>query len=142
MAKPKTAIVLIHGIGEQRPMDTLWGFVEAAWVHDPQLVHPSRNEVWSKPELVTGSFELRRVTTREGSFGDKRRCDFFEFYWAHRMQGHTLGGLVRWSLGLFVRPPSADECRRSICGPGLMVAPLPAAKASTISSKRAGVRSS
>ena len=107
MAKPKTAIVLIHGIGEQRPMDTLWGFVKAAWVHDPQLVHPSRDEVWSKPELVTGSFELRRVTTREGSYGDKRRCDFFEFYWAHRMQGHTLGGLVRWSLGLFVRRPSA-----------------------------------
>ena len=70
MAKPKTAVVLIHGIGEQRPMDTLWGFVRAAWTHDAELVHATRNEVWSKPELVTGSFELRRITTREASYGD------------------------------------------------------------------------
>lgn len=106
MAKPKTAVVLIHGIGEQRPMDTLWGFVRAAWTHDAELVHATRNEVWSKPELVTGSFELRRITTREASYGDKRRFDFFEFYWAHRMQGHTLGGLLRWTLKLFLRAPS------------------------------------
>jgi hypothetical protein len=105
--RKKTAVVLIHGIGEQRPMDTLWGFVQAAWMLDPQLVHSSRNEVWSKPEMVSGSFELRRITTREASFGEKSRFDFFEFYWAHHMQGHTLGGLARWTLRLFVRPPSA-----------------------------------
>lgn len=105
-AKRKTAVVLIHGIGEQRPMDTLWGFVRAAWTHDPKIVHPSRREVWSKPELITGSFELRRITTREASYGDKRRFDFFEFYWAHHMQGHTLGGLFRWTLKLFLRSPA------------------------------------
>lgn len=103
----KTAVVLIHGIGEQRPMDTLWGFVQAAWVLDTELVHSSRNEVWSKPEMISGSFELRRVTTREASVGAKARFDFFEFYWAHHMQGHTLGGLARWTVRLFVRPPSA-----------------------------------
>lgn len=106
VAKRKTAVVLIHGIGEQRPMDTLWGFVRAAWTHDAELVHSSRNEVWSKPELITGSFELRRITTREASYGDKRRFDFFEFYWAHHMQGHTLGRLFRWTLKLFLRSPA------------------------------------
>ena len=105
--KKKTAVVVIHGIGEQRPMDTLWGFVKATWITDSTLVHPSRNEVYSKPETATGSFELRRVTTREASAGDKKRADFFEFYWAHHMQGHTLGGLSRWVLGLFLRKPSS-----------------------------------
>jgi len=28
---PKQAIVVIHGMGEQMPMDTIKGFVRAAW---------------------------------------------------------------------------------------------------------------
>jgi len=30
----KQAVLLIHGIGEQRPMDTLRGFVETVWTSD------------------------------------------------------------------------------------------------------------
>ncbi len=106
-------------------MDTLWGFVEAAWVNDSALVHHTRNETWSKPELLSGSFELRRVTTREAATGDRRRFDFFEYYWAHRMQGHTLGGLVRWTLGLFIRPSSAvPPDLRPVWALGLMLLAL------------------
>jgi hypothetical protein len=32
--RKKLAVVIIHGIGEQIPMDTLRGFVETAWVRD------------------------------------------------------------------------------------------------------------
>src|SRR5438128_2316266 len=98
--RPKTAVVMIHGMGEQWPMDTLRGFVEAAWSSDPDL-NPewSEGETYSKPERITGSFELRRITTRfwarrPGS--PDRRVDFFEFYWAHMMQGNSFGAVLAW----------------------------------------------
>jgi hypothetical protein len=98
------------------------GLCPRGLVDDAVLVHATRNEVWSKPELVTGSFELRRITIREASYAEKRRFDFLEFYRARRMQGHTLGGLLRWTLKLFLRAPSQvpkrlflwnrEKCRR------------------------------
>lgn len=114
MATQKTAVVMIHGLGEQRPMDTIASFVKAAWRTDDGLVDPSRAEVFFKPELVTGSFELRRITTLSGSAGKKKRVDFFEFYWAHHMQGHTVGQLMAWLSGLFIRSPASVP--RSVFG--------------------------
>jgi len=57
------AVVVIHGMGEQRPMDTIKAFVKAVWETDAvitanDLPHPS--QVWSKPDVRTGSLELRR----------------------------------------------------------------------------------
>ncbi|WP_127088258.1 hypothetical protein [Aquabacter cavernae] len=105
--KPKTAIVLIHGMGEQRPMGTLWGFVEAAWCADRRLVDGYDAEVYAKPDTINDSFELRRVTTRYWKGEPQRRVDFFEFYWAHLMRGNTVHGVVGWLVSLFVRWPSS-----------------------------------
>ena len=33
----KTAVVVVHGMGEQRPMETLWGLVTALWTADPDI---------------------------------------------------------------------------------------------------------
>jgi hypothetical protein len=35
--KREQAVLLIHGIGEQRPMDTFRGFVNAVWKTDTAL---------------------------------------------------------------------------------------------------------
>ena len=35
--KKKIAVVVIHGMGEQKPMQTLRGFVESVWQHDRNL---------------------------------------------------------------------------------------------------------
>jgi hypothetical protein len=85
----KTAVVVIPGMGEQRPMETLWGFVDAAWTYDHNVIIAKRAHTFAKPDSITGAFELRRITTRQGqrSVG---RVDFFEFYWAHLMRGNTL----------------------------------------------------
>ena len=50
------AVVVIHGMGEQRPMDTINAFVQAVWETDAvitanKLPHPS--QVWSKPDPRT-----------------------------------------------------------------------------------------
>ena len=36
----KQAVVVIHGIGEQVPMATLWGLVESVWSKDSGLSAP------------------------------------------------------------------------------------------------------
>jgi hypothetical protein len=51
---PKQPIVVIHGMGEQVPMDTLRGFVRAVWETDSEITKnglPNPAEVWSKPDL-------------------------------------------------------------------------------------------
>src|SRR5438552_7982135 len=67
--RKKIAVVVTHGMGEQIPMETLRGFVEAAWVTDSGAHWPSPpderpEDIWIKPDDVTGSLELRRITTR------------------------------------------------------------------------------
>jgi hypothetical protein len=112
-SEPKTAVIVIHGMGEQWPMNTLRGFVGAAWRHDKDLVEDwSEGETYSKPERVTGNFELRRITTRywrrlPGDEAPARRVDFFEFYWAYLMQGNTFGSVLSWLLRLLIRRPSS-----------------------------------
>jgi hypothetical protein len=107
------AVVIIHGMGEQRPMDTIKAFVKAVWETDEvitanNLPHPS--QVWSKPDLRTGSCELRRITTRESitsaSFLHGVRTDFYELYWADLTAGSTWDQFTGWIRGLLLRPLS------------------------------------
>jgi hypothetical protein len=107
------AVVVIHGMGEQRPMDTIKAFVKAVWEADEvitanKLPHPT--QVWSKPDVRTGSLELRRITTRESipsaSFPHGVRTDFYELYWADLTAGSTWDQLTGWVHGLLLRPLS------------------------------------
>lgn len=101
----KQAVLLIHGIGEQRPMDTLRGFVEEVWRKDASIQNPhAGNGVWSKPDNLSRSFELRRLTTPQNNAGIK--TDFFEFYWAHLMDGTSYGHVWAWTTSLLFRRPS------------------------------------
>jgi len=105
MPKPKQAVVLIHGIGEQVPMETLRGFVEAVWSSDQTLRDKyTPSTVWSKPDEVSKNYELRRLTTAENVAG--RRTDFFEFYWADLMEDTRLAHLIAWARVLLLRSPA------------------------------------
>jgi hypothetical protein len=105
------AVVVIHGMGEQIPMDTIKGFVDAVWQKDGVITAnelPNPSEVWSKPDARTGSLELRRITTRESiassSFPNGVRTDFYELYWADLTAGATWQALKAWVSGLLFRP--------------------------------------
>jgi hypothetical protein len=105
------AVVVIHGMGEQRPMDTIKGFVRAVWETDDQITRnrlPNPTQVWSKPDARTGSLELRRITTRETipseEFPGGVRTDFYELYWADLTAGSTWDQFVGWASGLLFRP--------------------------------------
>ncbi|PVV05658.1 MAG: hypothetical protein B6D77_18625 [gamma proteobacterium symbiont of Ctena orbiculata] len=106
MSIEKQAVLMIHGIGNQRPMETLWSFVETVW-SDHKAIHNefAGSHVWSKPDYVSNNFELRRLTTPQNSAGIK--TDFFEFYWAHLMHGTGYGHLIGWLISLLWRKPSS-----------------------------------
>jgi hypothetical protein len=88
-------------MGEQRPMETLRGLVQALWTCDSDITGPHDRTIYSKPDAITGSFELRRITTRNVKLENdyQKRVDFFEFYWAHLMTGNTIKGVASWLAG-------------------------------------------
>lgn len=101
----RQAVLLIHGIGEQRPMASLREFVDAVWVSDRAVQRPGAQAgaFWSKPYNLSQNFELRRLTTGENRAG--HRTDFFEFYWAHLMHGTRIGHVLAWAATLMLRRP-------------------------------------
>ena len=103
--KKNQAVIIIHGMGEQKPMDSLRGFVEAVWSSDEDVQNPhiSGESTFSKPDYASRSFELRRLTTVSGLNG--WRTDFFEFYWAHQMHSTSLSHLLDWFRFLMLRQP-------------------------------------
>lgn len=109
---PKQAVLVIHGMGEQMPMDTIKSFVRAVWETDTVITAnglPNPAEVWSKPDVRTGSLELRRITTRESiptkTFSAGVRSDFYELYWADLSGGSTWSQVQDWIAGLLLRNP-------------------------------------
>ena len=117
MSDKKQAVILVHGMGQQVPMETLRGFVQTMWVEDPGIrarlsSDPAGkgNPVWWKPDNSTGSLELSRITTRHIHADDETivgpRTDFYELYWADVTDGNTLTQLKDWFLKLMWRWPS------------------------------------
>lgn len=117
------AVIVIHGMGEQVPMGTLNGFVEAVWTTDDSLTNrdkpdpntgasrkggPINNAAWYKPDEASRSFELRRITTETSAptqNGKGRRTDFYEYYWAHQIHGMIIKDVLAWVKCLLLRNP-------------------------------------
>lgn len=72
----RVAVVLLHGIGEQRPMGTLRGFVKGVF----------GESVRSRPDRLSALFEVRRLDVKSDEFN----VDCYELYWAHHMTSSTL----------------------------------------------------
>ena len=90
----RQAVVLIHGIGEQKPMSTVRSFVKAVLADDD----PNQSAYWSKPDEMSQLFELRLLRSR-----GRTSTDFYEYYWAYNLSGTTLRHLGRWLFGLAIR---------------------------------------
>ncbi len=107
---PRQAIVLVHGIGNQRPMATLRRFVEEL------LAGCDRDgpRYYSKPDRFETTRELRRlaVPCLGGKWGSDCEpfgvdTDFYEFYWAYLIRDTTWRHLVGWFKALMLRIPLA-----------------------------------
>ena len=120
------AVVVIHGMGEQIPMDTIKDFVRSVWQDDKEITrngHPHPTEVWRKPDPRTGALELRRITTRETipsppEFPAGVRTDFYELYWADLTAGATWDSLEAWVSDLRRLWPAIQAARHRRAQPG------------------------
>jgi hypothetical protein len=100
--RPRQAVVLIHGIGEQRPMETLRAFV-SAFLED--------GTYHSKPDMLSDTDEMRRLKLRKFVADDPAKStnpdwpetDFYEYYWAHQMYGTTISHVVSWLRRIMFR---------------------------------------
>lgn len=110
----KQAVVMIHGMGEQVPMETLMSFAEVVWATDTELINAHRpdsstggtrttNAIWFKPDKHSRSYELRRLATE--SLPARGSTHFYEYYWAHLMEGTTFEHFRAWLKDLLWRSP-------------------------------------
>ncbi len=99
MATQRQAVVIVHGMGEQRPLDALTKFIRAA-------LPPQEDGTWKFHSLrdnASESFESRRFLAP--AEGDRPQTEFFEYHWAHLMQGNRLSDMVPTFLKLMRRLP-------------------------------------
>ena len=65
--KVRQAVVMVHGMGEQRPLDTLTTFVKAALPDPPDgTVVDDDQPFFSRPDLMTESYESPRLPRPAG----------------------------------------------------------------------------
>jgi hypothetical protein len=90
----RQAVVIVHGMGEQKPNDTLRGFITAALPPTPK----AEDGYHSRPDKITDSYEARRfLAPRYAPGGEEKNAqtEFYEYHWSHMMQGNRLDDM--WS---------------------------------------------
>jgi hypothetical protein len=95
----RTAVLVVHGMGSQRPLDTVRGVVDAVWLRGD---HSARGErrTWNHPELGGVDIDLPVITTNFVPETDHRRIDFHELYWAHLMSETRAVAVLLWLFEL------------------------------------------
>ncbi|TBX66133.1 hypothetical protein EZL74_11130 [Flavobacterium silvisoli] len=91
--KQRQAVVIIHGIGNQMPMETTREFVEN--------IKDNSDILYSSPDREANFFETRRLSL------SRKKTDFYEFYWANLVNEPSSSDLREWiSVILFKKEPS------------------------------------
>jgi hypothetical protein len=91
-ARTRQAVIVVHGIGEQRPGQFLRDFVKG--------VFDSQEEIhFVRPDYRSKLFEMRMVSVPR-SDGERPTTDVYEFYWAHLVRDTTLSQVYGWLVRL------------------------------------------
>jgi hypothetical protein len=106
------AVVLIHGIGEQRPGRTLRPFADAVL---PKISEWEGKKYHSEIDEVSFDYRKLVANTKDkpqsnlglcASIVTPRNTDFFEYYWAPITEGTTWRHVIRWLWRILKRLPS------------------------------------
>ena len=104
--KLRTAVLVVHGMGSQRPLDTVRGVINAVWFNDDDHLQDAQHKLWSHPEPSGVDLDLTVMTTNEiPGTTDKRVADFHELYWAHLMSETKAVAVLLWLFELGRRGP-------------------------------------
>lgn len=88
-----TAVLLVHGLGDPRPLQTLDDFAGTALAP-----HTGYHAL---PTEITDTYEARRFATDPGH----PRVDFYEYDWPYLMTTGRSAGVAPTALRLFLRRP-------------------------------------
>ena len=103
--KIRQAVIIVHGMGEQKPMTTLRGFASSILDYE-QKVALAQDDYeltrWVKPNIHSTSYNSKRITVGERP-GYRPVTDFMEYYWAHNMRDNCLSHVWGWFLGLMFK---------------------------------------
>jgi hypothetical protein len=98
-AHNRTAVLVVHGMGSQRPLDTVRGVVNAVWLGADHPTGKARR-IWTHPERTGLDIDLPVITTNILPEDGYHRIDFHEFYWAHLMSETRAVAVLLWLFEL------------------------------------------
>jgi hypothetical protein len=99
MVNQRQAVVIVHGMGEQRPLDALTKFIRAGL----PPASPGNWKFYSKRDVASESFDSRRFLAPADRV--RPQTEFFEYHWAHLMQGNRMSDMLPTFLKLIRRLP-------------------------------------
>jgi len=74
----RTAVLVVHGIGSQRALETVRGVIRGVWL-DSENPNDKGKRIWTHPERDGADIDLSVMTTNEvPDSKDKRSVDFHE----------------------------------------------------------------
>jgi hypothetical protein len=89
----RQAVIVVHGIGEQRPGQLLRQFVANIFDRDAGELH------FVKPDQVSSLFEMRMATVPRKDVS-RPTTDVYELYWAHLIRDTSASQVYGWVLRL------------------------------------------
>jgi len=105
----RTAVLVVHGIGSQRALETVRGVIKAVWLNGENPYDAGRR-LWSHPERDGADIDLTVMTTNEvPQSRDGRVVDFHELYWAHLMSETKPVAVLLWLYELCRKGPIMKE---------------------------------
>lgn len=112
--RKRTAVLVVHGMGSQRALDTVRGLVNAVWLDsDDEQVGTKR--YWLHPERKNDDLDLSVITTNEvPGTSDRRSVDFHELYWAHLMSETRAVAVLLWLFELVRKGPRLKTGMRAL----------------------------
>jgi hypothetical protein len=120
----KIAVLVVHGMGNQRPLETMRGVFKTVWLRGKDPGSPQGGRYWVHPDQITNEVDLAVLTTQKTDELGGRRVDFHELYWAHLISETKAVAVLLWLFELARRGPSAKwfALRYAWCLGGLFLA--------------------
>ena len=93
----RTAVVIVHGMGEKRPMETLDDFAKTAL--RPRTDRETTWDYHPLPAEITDTYEARRFASAQ--------AEIYEYHWSFLMTASKYAGAMPMALRLLLRRPSS-----------------------------------
>lgn len=97
VSEVRTAVVLVHGMREKRPLEKLDGFVKTA-LHPHDAQGELQWRYYPRPPVITDTYEARRFASAQ--------AEIYEYHWSYLMTANKFAGAMPMTLRLFLRRPS------------------------------------